>query len=119
MDASQDAAEIPLVVRQVFDGGGGFGDAGLEEHIQVQPARDDDPEQEVRDRAEVVERIVRFAERVVEHGLDAQEQPLSRALHEPQHRNRLCAQASTKSERHHAIPLCRVGRRCRRHSRSR
>jgi len=86
VQASHDAAEVPLVVRQVLDGGVRFADAGLEEDVQVEAARDDDPEQEVGDRAEVVERIVRFAERAIEQTLEAKEQKLARVLNRLQHR---------------------------------
>ncbi len=85
MEAPQDAADPALVVRDRLDRLPGLGDAGREERVEVEAARDDDPEQEIRDRAEVVERIVRFAEGVVEDALDVHEQPLAAALELPQH----------------------------------
>ena len=57
MEAAHDAAQPPLLVREVLDRRVGLVDAGLEEDVEVEPAADDDPEQEVGDRAEVVERI--------------------------------------------------------------
>ena len=86
MQAAHHAADVPPVVRERLDRRVRFLDAGLEEDVEVEAARDDDPEQEVRDRAEVVERVVRFTERVVEHTLDVHEEPLAAALQVLQHR---------------------------------
>src|SRR5690606_13577866 len=61
-------------------------DAGGEERVEVEPAADDDPQQEVADRAQVVERVGRFAERAVEHALDREEHGLAGAVEESQHR---------------------------------
>jgi hypothetical protein len=66
MQAAQDPAGKPLAVRQGLHRRIRAGEAGLEERVDVQARRDDDPEQEVADGAEVVERIEPFAEDGVE-----------------------------------------------------
>src|ERR1019366_6829702 len=86
MHAAQDAADPALAMRQRFDRRIGLGDAGLEENIQVQPARRDDPEQHERDRTELVERIQPIAEGAVEYPLDTHERALQQALQQLDHR---------------------------------
>src|SRR3989304_5276043 len=49
--------------------------AGAEKDVQIDPAADRDPGEQVRDRAEVVERVEALAEGGVEQRLDAHEKP--------------------------------------------
>ena len=85
MEAAQDSAQPPLVVRQVLERIVGLVDAGLEEDVEVEAARDDHPQQVVGDGAEVIERIERVAEDLVEQALGGEERLLAGALDELQH----------------------------------
>lgn len=93
MQAAHDAAEPPLG-GQPIDRHVCLCDAGLEEGIQVQPCAGDDPEQEERDLAEVVERIEPVAEGGVERRLHAQEHPPPGTLESCKHSQASCRSAS-------------------------
>ena len=85
MDRAQHAAGVALAVGERLHRVVGAGDAGLEEGIQVQAARDHQPHQVVGDRAEVVERVVALAEGEVEQGLHLQEKPLADQVYTADH----------------------------------
>jgi hypothetical protein len=85
MEAAHHPAQPPLLARQALDRRVGLVDAGPEEDVKVEPAADDHPQQEVGDRAEVVERIELVAEHPVEQALDGEEQRLPRAVDDSQH----------------------------------
>jgi len=80
MEAPKDSAEPPLRVRQLLDRLIGLADARLEEDVEIEPARDNDPEQVVGERAQVIERVLRIAERLVEGALGREKRRLPRAL---------------------------------------
>ena len=71
VQAAHDPAHIPVLPRQMLDRVVGLGYAGVEEDVQVQPARSDDPEQEEGDLAQVIERIEPVAEDPVEQASTA------------------------------------------------
>jgi len=76
MQAAQDAAEIPLLVREHTDRVVHGVDAGVEDGVQVEAAADDDPEQVKAHRAEVAQRVVLAAEGCIERLFNAQENAL-------------------------------------------
>ena len=86
--AAHDAAQPPLFMRQVLDRIVSLVNAGLEEDVEIEAARDDDPQQVIRDGAEVVERVQRVTEHLVEDALGSEKSGLPRALDELQHSRR-------------------------------
>ncbi|MNC89994.1 hypothetical protein D3C83_60250 [compost metagenome] len=85
MHRAQHAARPPLAVRERLHRAVGARDAGLEEGVEIEPARHHQPHQVVRDRPEVVERIEPVAEREIEQRLHPQEAPLPDSLKAPEH----------------------------------
>ena len=83
VQAAQDASGPPLPVRDRLDRRVRTRHPGLEERVQVQPARRDDPEQEEADRPELVQRVQPVAKSRVEQRLHAHEQPLQATLQGP------------------------------------
>jgi hypothetical protein len=90
VEAAQDAADPALPVGDPLDRLVGLRYAGREEDVEVEPARDDDPEQVVADRAEVVERVRLLAERAIEELLGGEERGLAGTVDESEHRLEVC-----------------------------
>ncbi|MBI2977295.1 MAG: hypothetical protein HYY38_00325 [Rhodospirillales bacterium] len=73
MQAAQDAAQPPLLVRQVLDRVEGIGDSGVEEDVKIDATDHDHPEIEVAERAQVIHRIPATAEGPVKPALEPHE----------------------------------------------
>ncbi len=105
VQAANDAPDPFLVVGHALDRKVGLGDAGIEEGVEVEARRHDDPEKPVAQRAEVVERV----------------QPVRRRSHwrraPPRGTGAGAAVAGRRAWR--TQPAARSRRRCRCHSRSR
>ena len=76
MQAAHDLPDIPVVTRDVLDGGISLFHAGIEEGVQIDTGHHRHPGHEIGDRAEVIQGIEPVAEYGVKYFLQAQEQPL-------------------------------------------
>jgi len=77
VQAAHYAARVPLLAREVFDRAERAGGTGLEEDVEIDPARGHDPEQKKREPAEVVHRAG-GAEDALERVFEARERAADR-----------------------------------------
>jgi hypothetical protein len=85
VDAAQDAAGPPLVVRDPLDRVVGVMDAGIGKDVEVETGSDEQPELPEADRSQMVEGVELVAEGHVEDVLDAHEEPAQDLLQEFDH----------------------------------